>query len=77
DFESTVLASASFTGDTTVTFPLSTTLVKAWILMPASNDGVVIKTTDVSRERYAIVHMRENSVPGWRPRLDITYIKGP
>ena len=77
DFESTVLASASFTGDTTVTFPLSTTLVKAWILMPASNDGVVIKTTDVSRERYAIVHMRENSVPGWRPRLDLTYIKGP
>lgn len=77
DFDSSVLVSASFTGDTTVTFPLSTTLVKAWILTPASNDGVVIKTTDASRERYAIVFSRENAVPAWRPRLDIRYIKGP
>jgi len=77
DFESTILSSASFTGDTTVTLPLSTTLVKAWILAPVSNDGVVIKTTDVSRERYAIVFSRENGVAAWRPRLDITYIKGP
>lgn len=77
DFESTALASVSFTGDTTATLPLSTTLVKAWILTPASNDGVVIKTTDVSRERYAIVFSREYGVPAWRPRLDITYIKGP
>ena len=77
DFEGTALASVSFSGETTVTLPVPTTLVKAWILAPASNDGVVIKTTSISRERYAIVAARENGVPAWRPRLDITYIKGP
>jgi hypothetical protein len=77
DFESTALASASFTLDTTVTLPLPTALVKTWILTPSSNDGVIIKSTDVSRERRAIVYSREYGVAASRPRLDIKYIKGP
>jgi hypothetical protein len=50
--------------------------VKSWILRPASNHGVVVKTTDVSRELFAIVFLREFSTAARRPRLDVTYLKG-
>jgi len=76
DFFASVLDEQTVTGDSVVTFSLSPALVKEWILTPASNHGIVIKTTDVSRARYAIVFERENSRGARRPRLEIAYLPG-
>ena len=76
DFESASIDRKTVSSDTVVTFSLQPALVKSWILKPASNHGVVIKTTDISRELFAIVFLREFSTAARRPRLDVTYLKG-
>ncbi|HVO76462.1 MAG TPA: DNRLRE domain-containing protein [Candidatus Bathyarchaeia archaeon] len=77
DFESADVSSAPFYGETTLLLALPPALVKEWILTPASNHGIIIKSTDVSDERYGTVLMRDDPVTAWRPRLDIRYVKGP
>jgi hypothetical protein len=76
DFDSSVIDRKTVSSDAVVTFSLRPDLVKSWILRPASNHGVVVKTTDVSRELFAIVFLREFSTAARRPRLDVTYLKG-
>jgi hypothetical protein len=76
DFYSSVLDEQTVSGDSVVTFSLSPALVMEWIQAPSSNHGIIIKTTDVSRERYAIVFQREYSGGARRPRLEIAYLPG-
>ena len=76
DFDDAVIDRMTVTGDTVVVFSLRPSLVKSWILKPGSNHGVLIKTTDVPRELFAIVFLREFSTAARRPRLDVIYLKG-
>jgi hypothetical protein len=78
DFDDAVLDARRVSpGDTAVSFALPSALVKSWILDDGSNHGVIITGTDVSRELFAEVSMRESLSSASRPRLDITYLKGP
>ncbi len=76
DFFSSVLDERTVSSDSVATFSLSPALVMEWIRSPSSNHGIVIKTTDVSRARYAIVFEREYSGASRRPRLEIVYLPG-
>jgi len=76
DFLSSIIGEKTVSSDSIVTFSLSPALVMGWIKTPASNHGIVIKTTDISRERYAIVFEREYGVASRRPRLEIAYRPG-
>ncbi|MFA4947339.1 MAG: DNRLRE domain-containing protein [Candidatus Krumholzibacteriia bacterium] len=76
DFSGSVIDEQTVSSDSVVTFSLSPALVMEWIQHPSSNHGIIIKTTDVSRERYAIVFQREYSSAARRPRLEIAYLPG-
>jgi hypothetical protein len=76
DFFSAVIDERTVSTDSVVTFSLSPTLVMEWIQTPSLNHGVVIKTTDVSRARHAIVFEREYRGAARRPRLEIAYLPG-
>jgi hypothetical protein len=76
NFYSSVIDERTVSRDSVVTFALSPALVMEWIQKPSSNHGVIIKTTDVSRARYAIVYQRESSGADRRPRLEIAYLPG-
>jgi hypothetical protein len=76
DFEGAAFDQEAILVDSVVVFALPTAAVRNWILAPASNHGIIIRTTDPSLERYAIVCLREYGRADWRPRLDITYIEG-
>jgi hypothetical protein len=76
DFYSSVIDERTVSSDSVVTFSLSPALVMEWIQKPSSNHGIIIKTTDVSRARYAIVFEREYGRSARRPRLEIAYLPG-
>jgi hypothetical protein len=76
DFFGSVVGERTVSADSVVTFSLSPALVMEWIRTPASNHGIVIKTTDVSRARYTIVFERECGRAARRPRLEIAYLPG-
>jgi hypothetical protein len=76
DFFDSVIDGQTISIDSVVTFSLSPALVMEWIRHPSSNHGIAIKTTDVSRARYAIVFQRESNVAARRPRLEISYRPG-
>ena len=76
DFFSAVIGPKTVSSDSVVTFSLSPAAVMEWIENPASNHGIIIKTTDVSRARFAIVFQREHGVAARRPRLEIAYRPG-
>jgi hypothetical protein len=76
DFYLSVLDERTVSSDSVVTFSLSPALVMDWIKTPASNRGIIIKATDVSRARYATVFEREYGAASRRPRLEIAYLPG-
>lgn len=76
DYYLSVIDEQTVSSDSVVTFSLSPALVMEWIQTPSLNHGIVIKTTDVSRSRYAIVFEREFGASARRPRLEIAYLPG-
>ncbi len=76
DFFSSVIDEQTVSGDSVVTFSLSPAFVMEWIRNPASNHGIVIRSSDLSRARYAIVFLRESGIAARRPRLEIVYLPG-
>jgi hypothetical protein len=76
DYEVAAFDQETASGDSTVTFALPPTLVRNWIKQPATNHGVIVKGTEPSSGLSVIVFMRECSRAAWRPRIDVTYIKG-
>jgi hypothetical protein len=76
DFDGTAFDKHTVSSDPVATFSLPPIVVKSWIFTPSSNHGVIIKTADTLLERYAIVFLSEYERSDWRPRLDVTYIKG-
>jgi hypothetical protein len=76
DFFSAVIGEQTVSSDSVVTFSLSPASVMEWIKTPASNHGIIIKTTDVTRALSAIVFQREYGLAARRPRLEIAYRPG-
>ncbi len=76
DFLTTVIDEHTVSTDSVVTFALSPALVMEWIQKPLLNDGVVIKTTDVTRSSHTTVFQREYGNAIRRPRLEIAYLPG-
>jgi hypothetical protein len=76
DFFGSAVDERTVSSDSIVTFSLSPALVLGWIQTPSSNHGVIIKTTDVSRARYATLFERETDIAARRPRLEIVYLPG-
>jgi hypothetical protein len=75
DFDSAVIDQVTVVGDTVI-FTLEPSLVRGWILRPASNHGIIIKAVNVSEEVTAIAYLRDFPVASLRPRLDIAYLPG-
>lgn len=76
DIDSTPLAEVTVSNDTTATFSLPPLLVRSWMLEPATNQGVIIGSDDLSRESFALVHARETAELSRRPRLEVVYLRG-
>jgi len=76
DFDGAILDQKTVSNDTLVIFSLSPIVVRGWILKPDSNHGVIIKAADTSPQTHAIVFLSEYDAAAWRPRLDITYLRG-
>jgi hypothetical protein len=76
DFFISSIGEKTVSNDSVVTFSLSPASVMEWIKTPSTNHGIIIKTTDVSRTRFAIVFQHEYGVAARRPRLEIAYRPG-
>ncbi|MCX5754310.1 MAG: DNRLRE domain-containing protein [Candidatus Krumholzibacteria bacterium] len=76
DFFSSVLDEQTVSSDSVATFSLSPAIVMEWIRHPSTNHGIIIRTTDVSRARFALVFQREYGGAARRPRLEIAYLPG-
>ena len=75
DYVIAALDTQTVRADSVVTFALPGWLVLGWIQQPSSNDGVIVKAADASREHFALMHLRESGDPALRPRLDLLYFK--
>jgi hypothetical protein len=76
DYDIPAFDQETVSNDSTVTFPLPTTLVRTWIKQPATNEGVIITRSETPGAQSLILFMRESDQAAWRPRIDVTYIKG-
>ena len=76
DYEAAAFDQETVSSDSSVTFTLPPALVRTWIKQPETNHGVIVKGAEPSGGRSLIVFMREYDRASWRPRIDVTYIKG-
>ena len=76
DFEVVPLHRARIAGDTVVAFPVPPALARDWILAPATNHGVLLRSAEFPSGRSVLAHLRETFNPAARPRLSVTYLRG-
>jgi hypothetical protein len=76
DYEALPFDQTTASTDSTLILSLPPSVAAGWIEQPGTNHGIIVKAADAFVERPLVVFMREYGRPDWRPRFDLTYIKG-